>query len=281
MNDGRVLVEQKVAELRSILGEMGSLVIGFSGGVDSTFLLKIAVDTLGKENVVAVSAQSPTYLDEEFEAAREFAESLGARFRAIESGETELDEFSANPPDRCYYCKRELFSRLKEVAAEEGMNAVCDGTNRDDLSDHRPGRRAVEELGVRSPLQEAGLSKADIRLASKEMNLPTWDKPALACLASRFPYGTEITDTGLEQVAGAERVLRSRGFRQIRVRHHGSVARIEVGQDEIGRFADRNLALDISREIKSLGYAYVALDLDGYRTGSLNEVLPAELRETE
>jgi len=281
MNNNESAAHQKVEVLRGILHEIGSLVLGFSGGVDSTFLLRVAVDTLGTDNVLAVSARSPTYPDEEFKAAREYAESLGARFKAIDSGETDVPEFCANPSDRCYYCKRELFGRLAEVAREEGLEAVCDGTNADDLSDHRPGRRAIDELGVRSPLMEAGFSKNDIRELSREMDLPTWDKPALACLASRFPYGTEITTEKLEQIAGAERALRARGFRQIRVRHHGAVARIEVGPEEISRFVDRELAAAIVNELKALGFSYVALDLEGYRTGSMNEVLPEEKLESK
>jgi len=281
MSDTDSTAQQKLETLRGILRDVGSLVLGFSGGVDSTFLLKVAVDTLGTDNVLAVSAQSPTYPDEEFKSARECAESLGARFRAIDSGETDIPTFCANPPDRCYYCKRELFGRLGEVAREQGFEAVCDGTNVDDLSDYRPGRRAIDELGVRSPLIEAGLAKNDIRELSREMDLPTWDKPAMACLASRFPYGTEITVEKLDQITGAERALRARGFRQVRVRHHGAVARIEVGPEEVSRFADRELAATIVNELKVLGFSYVALDLEGYRTGSMNEVLPEEKLESK
>jgi len=276
MDTAESTAHSKLDTLRGILRDISSLVLGFSGGVDSTFLLKVAADTLGTDNVLAVSAQSPTYLDEEFAAAKQFAESLGARFKAIESDETEIPEFCSNPPDRCYYCKRELFEKLAQVAEKEGLKAVCDGTNADDLHDHRPGRRAVTELGVRSPLMEAGLGKNEIRMLSREMQLPTWNKPALACLASRFPYGMDITADKLKQVAGAERALRARGFRQVRVRHHGSIARIEVANEEIPRFADRELAAAIANELKILGFSYVALDLDGYRTGSLNEVLAAE-----
>jgi len=272
--DGRDGVpHQKLEKLHAILHEIGSLVLGFSGGVDSTFLLDVAVDTLDADRVLAVCARSPTYVTEEFRYARKFAESIGARFKAIESGETDVPEFCANPPNRCYYCKKQLFGRLLEIARAEGFAAVCDGTNLDDLSDHRPGRRALDELRVRCPLKEAGFTKIEIRELSREMGLPTWDKPALACLASRFPYGTPITSDALQQVADAERVLRAHGFRQVRVRYHNTVARIEVEPEDVPRFADQEMADDIVRKLKRLGFTYVALDLEGYRTGSLNEVL--------
>jgi len=191
----------------------------------------------------------------------------------IESEETEIAEFVQNPPNRCYYCKRELFGKLVKIAETERLNTVVDGSNLDDQADYRPGGRAATELGVRSPLREAGLTKSDIRQISKELGLPTWNKPSFACLSSRFPYGQRISADKLEQVDAAERFLREKGFKQVRVRHHDHTARIEVAPLEMSRFFDSELITEIVSELKRIGYTYITLDLEGYRTGSMNEVL--------
>ncbi|RJP67043.1 MAG: ATP-dependent sacrificial sulfur transferase LarE [Candidatus Abyssobacteria bacterium SURF_17] len=267
--------DMKEQRLRKILGDLGSVLVAFSGGVDSSLLLKVAVDTLGHDNVLAVTATSSTYPKPELDEACRIAEQIGARHMVIESEETEIPEFVANPPNRCYYCKRELFGKLARLAEEQGLAAVVDGSNADDRADHRPGRQAAEELHVRSPLMEAGLTKADIRELSRQVGLPTWDKPALACLSSRFPYGTTISPEKLSQVEAAEQLLRKKGFRQVRVRHYDYTARIEVGATELKRFFEGSLIAEVVAELKRLGYTYVTLDLEGYRTGSMNEVLPA------
>lgn len=257
-------------ELKKILRGLGSAVVAFSGGVDSSFLLSVAAETLG-DKVAAVTAVSPTYLEEELKEARSFAAALGVRHEVVESNELEIPGFAENPPDRCYYCKRELFGKCREAADRLGLAHVLDATNLDDLADFRPGRKAAEELSVRRPLLEAGLTKAQIRRLSRARGLPTWDKPALACLSSRFPYGTRITEERIGRVARAERVLRDLGFREVRVRYHGEVARVEVGETEIPRFLDPAFRRLVHDQLRAAGFFYVALDLLGYRTGSLNE----------
>lgn len=261
----------KERRLEAILAGCGSVVLGYSGGADSTLLLKKALDVLGPQHVLAVTAASVTYDPDEVDEAVALAEELGAAHERLVSGELEVEGFIRNPPERCYYCKTDLYGDLRELAARRGIRTVIDGSHAEDLLDHRPGLRALDEQGIVSPLKEAGFTKAEVRALSRRLGLPTADKPANACLASRFPYGESIDAESLGRVGQAERILREAGFPVVRVRHHGQVARIEVPPQDRVRLleaADR-----IAPALKELGYVWVACDLEGYRSGSMNEAL--------
>lgn len=272
------IINTKYLKLQSILKDMGSVAIGYSGGVDSTLLLKVAVDVLG-DKAVAMIGRSETYPTREFEEAVKIAESIGARYLVVNTEETDVLKFQENPPDRCYFCKTELFGKLDGIAEREGLKWIADGTITDDVGDFRPGMKAKSEKNVRSPLLEAELDKVEVREISKHLGLPTWDKPAFACLSSRFPYGMGITKENLTRIDNAETLFRDEGFRFFRVRFHDErTARIEVGQQEINRLLDEALRDKIVAHLKQLGFTYVTLDLQGYRTGSMNEVLPVEVR---
>ena len=265
-------IDSKYNKLKDILLEMNEVVVAFSGGVDSTFLLKVAFDTLG-EKAQGVLAISPTYPSREFEKAKEVAALIGARVTTIESNEMENEEFRSNPVNRCYFCKSELFKQISDLAASNNYKNLVDGSNIDDLGDHRPGMKALKENGVRSPLQEAGLTKADIRELSNRLGLPTWDKDALACLSSRFPYNETIDLKKLRMVDELENFLFDLGFRNIRARHQGATLKIEVSPAYIKRFFEDEIRLKVLAKAKSIGYKYVTIDLEGYRQGSMNEVL--------
>ena len=261
---------KRLEKLQDILKSLRRVVVAYSGGLDSTFLLKVAIDTLGKDNVLAVTARSETYPDSEYKEAKDIADKLGARHLTIRTKELKIKNFKSNPVDRCYYCKKELFKRLDSICDKHKMNYIIDGANLDDLKDIRYGDRAAKEVGVKRPLSEAKITKDDIRKFSKRMKLPTWDKPSLACLASRVPFNNKITKDGLYKIEKAEEVIRGLGFKQVRVRLHGSIARIEVPEEELDLgMKFRRLILN---KLKELGFIYVALDLEGYRTGSMHEV---------
>jgi uncharacterized protein len=270
----------KFQKLKDSLKDLKSVAIAYSGGVDSTFLLKVAADVLGN-NVIAITAKSSTYPEREFKEAVKYIEDIGAKHIVIISEELEIEGFVKNPVNRCYFCKKELFSKIRKVADDNNINAVLDGSNVDDMSDFRPGTKAAMELKVISPLKDAGFTKDDIRAMSKKLGVPTWNKPAFACLSSRFPYGNEITVEKLSMVERAEQFLMDLGFRQIRVRHHEDIARIEVNTEERFKFFDIKIMDKVANELKNIGFKYVTLDLLGYRTGSMNEVLSETEKNTQ
>jgi uncharacterized protein len=265
----------KLTQLKAILAGLESALVAFSGGVDSTFLLWAALDTLGPARVLAVTARTPIFPAPALAQAETLARQLGASHRFVETGQLEDPQFVQNPPRRCYFCKREILDRLTQIARAEGLAVVIEGSNLDDRAEYRPGRQAVQEAGVRSPLEEASLTKAEIRTLSQQAGLPTWNAPAQTCLATRFPHAEPVTREALTQVAAAETFLREMGFKELRVRHHGPIARIEVAPHQIGQLAEPEIAAQVVARFKALGYAYVALDLEGYRRGSLSPRAPA------
>ena len=271
-------VERRLRALEEIVAPHGSALVAFSGGVDSSLALAICARALPKERVLAATSNNETYLPSELDLARRFADSLGVEHLIVNTRELDDPNYASNPANRCYFCKSTLYSDLHKIAGERGYACVVDGANADDEGDYRPGRKAAKELGVVSPLSMAKMGKAEVRELARHLGLPSWDKPALACLSSRFPYGQEITAEKLAQVARAEEFLRERGLQQVRVRHHGEIARLEVGPHEMEQaFALRE---EISAELKEAGFLYVALDLSGYESGSLNAALARKGKRT-
>jgi uncharacterized protein len=265
-------VEEKLYKLKAIVSELESVVVAFSGGVDSTLVTKVCYDVL-RDNSMAVTARSETYPDFEFKEAQKLASEIGIKHLVIDTSELAIEGFANNPPERCYFCKTELFGKLKDIAKEQGFLNVADGANLDDTQEFRPGLQASRELNVRSPLKEAGMTKKDIREVSKMLNLPNWNKPAYACLSSRFPYGQSITEEKLSMVSEAEKYLRGLGLIQFRVRHHETIARIEVLTEDIHILTNSPAREELTAKFKEIGFTYVTLDLEGYRSGSMNEVL--------
>jgi uncharacterized protein len=269
-------LDQKLYHLRAIFAAMDDVMVAFSGGVDSTFVLKVARDTLG-DRVLALTTTSPTMPDQDRLSALEMAAQIGARHLVIESNELEIPGYAQNPLNRCYLCKHNLFQVCDAKARELGVDTIVDGLNLDDLHDYRPGIQAASEMRVRHPLVEAQLGKAEIRQLSRALGLPTWDRPASPCLSSRFPYGTTITEEGLHKVEQGEQLLHALGFKIARVRYHGEIARLEVEANEISRLLEPSTRDRVDAELKRIGFRFVTVDLKGFRSGSLNEGLATPL----
>lgn len=267
-------LEHKYRTLQQLLSKLDTAAVAFSGGVDSTLLLQVARDILGRDKVLALTIDSPVFPRFETDQCSLLAQKIGVRHQLIQGASLELPEFTRNDPQRCYYCKRDLFSTMQKLACEQGFPVLLEGSNLDDLDDYRPGRKALEELGIGSPLLEAQLTKDDVRRLSKQLNLPTWDKQSFACLATRFPYGTEIDAEGLARVDACEAWLRQQGFDNYRVRIHGQLARIEINPARMDKLLDPQLRQQLVEHFKQNGFDYVTLDLQGYRSGSMNETLP-------
>jgi len=265
-------LSSKLSKLKEVLSGYDSLLIAYSGGVDSTFLAKVAYDVLG-DKVIAVTATSYSYPQRELQDAKEFANQINIKHIIVTSEELDIDGFSSNPVNRCYLCKKELYTKLENVAGKYGIKTIAEASNVDDEGDYRPGMQATKELGVISPLRLANLTKNDIRELSKEMGLPTWSKPSFACLSSRFPYGDEITKEKLNMVEQAEQFLFDLGFVQVRVRHHNNLARIEVEETEFDKLLNKEIREKINSKLKEIGFTYVSIDIKGYRMGSMNETL--------
>lgn len=266
--------QEKLEAVRAAIRERKRVIVALSGGVDSALCMRIAHDVLGRANAIAATARSETLTQTEFDALYQLAREQGWNHRVIEYSELEIPNYASNPVNRCYFCKQELFGRMKALATELGCDCVIEGTNWDDREDYRPGMAASAEIGTFAPLFECKVTKDEVREMAREFGLPNWAKPSGACLSSRFPYGTQITREGLDRVGAAEAYLRGLGFSQVRVRHHENLARIEVLPVEMPRFLENGLFRNVSEELRRIGFQYVTLDLTGYRTGSLNEVLP-------
>ena len=263
-------LKEKYKKLQNNIKNLEKAVIAFSGGVDSTLLAKVCYNILG-ENALAITAIAPFHSKREIEDAIKIANEIGIRHKTIKFDMCDIEDFKYNPWDRCYICKRKIFSKIKEIAHENGISSVLDGSNVDDVMDYRPGLKALRELSVKSPLKDADMTKSDIRQLSKDLGLSTWDKPALACLATRIPYGEEITKIKLKMIEESENYLENIGFKQFRLRYHGNLARIEVAPDERTKLFDLELMDKISNELKKIGFTYVTIELSGYKTGSMNK----------